>query len=251
MSVAGEALPVGTRVILRATVGSNVHGVAVGADDRDELGVCIEPPECVIGLRHFETYVWRTKPEGVRSEAGDLDLTIHSLRKFARLAAKGNPTILMLLFVPSEHRVDNDGIGSWLLSERQMFIARNAGRAFLGYLTAQKERLLGERGQKRTKRPELVEEYGYDTKYAGHMIRLGIQGIELLETGKITLPMPDADVVLAVRNGEWDLQKVLTRAGELERDLEDLLDTSPLPEKPNYAVIDDFLVNAYQEAWHS
>jgi hypothetical protein len=51
------------------------------------MGVCIEPPEYVIGLEHFETWVHRTRPEGVRSEAGDLDLVVNSLRKYARLVA--------------------------------------------------------------------------------------------------------------------------------------------------------------------
>ena len=42
-------------LILRATVGSLVHGLAnPGTDDRDELGVCIEPPEDLLGFRRFE-----------------------------------------------------------------------------------------------------------------------------------------------------------------------------------------------------
>ena len=41
-----------------------------------------------------------------------------------------------------------------------------------------------------TNRPELVAVHGYDTKYAMHALRLGLQGIELLTTGRITLPVP-------------------------------------------------------------
>jgi hypothetical protein len=38
-------------VILRAQVGSGVHGTAVaGQDDRDELGICLEPPQFITGL---------------------------------------------------------------------------------------------------------------------------------------------------------------------------------------------------------
>lgn len=90
--------------ILRCVVGSTVHGLAVtdGLEDRDEMGVCIEPPECVIGLRRFDHWVYRTKPDGVRSEAGDLDLVIYSLRKWMRLALRGNPTVLLLLFAPDD-----------------------------------------------------------------------------------------------------------------------------------------------------
>lgn len=45
--------------ILRCLVGSTVHGTAVeGQDDRDEMGICIEPPEYVIGLKPFEQYIF-------------------------------------------------------------------------------------------------------------------------------------------------------------------------------------------------
>jgi uncharacterized protein len=64
--------------IVRATVGSSVHGLHHGGqDDRDEMAVFIEPPEYLLGLARargirsgmygFEHYVARTQPEGVRS----------------------------------------------------------------------------------------------------------------------------------------------------------------------------------------
>jgi hypothetical protein len=131
------------------------------------------------------------------------------------------------------------------------FVARQAGKAFLGYLTAQKQRLLGERGQLRTHRPELVNEHGYDTKYAMHMLRLGYQGRELLETGRISLPMREHERqrVFSVRRGEVPFNDVLTEIGELVRELEDLLETSPLPPDPGRTTVDDFLVRAYRQYW--
>jgi uncharacterized protein len=238
--------------ILRAVVGSTLHGLALeGTDDRDEMGVCIEPPEYVIGLRQFEQWVYRTKPEGVRSEAGDLDLAIYSLRKYARLALNGNPTILLLLFAPPEYLLDLNEAGAELQALAPSFASKRAIRAFLGYLTAQKQRLLGERGQKRTKRPELEAAHGYDTKYAMHMLRLGYQGVEFGTTGRLTLPMDSEvrDHVMAVRRGELDLNHVLTAVGELEAELEGLLITSPLPDQPEREVVDDFLIRSYREAW--
>ncbi len=86
--------------VLRGQVGSGLHGVTTGNDDRDEMGVAIEPPAYVIGNAKFEQYQWRTQPEGVRSGKGDLDLVIYSLRKWARLAAQGNPTVLLLMYIP-------------------------------------------------------------------------------------------------------------------------------------------------------
>src|SRR5436309_145661 len=101
-----------TNMVVRGLVGSGVHGTSVaGTDDRDELGICIEPPDYVIGLNRFEQYIYRSAqeramlaqekaPQQARSYAGDLDLTIYSLRKYCRLAAKGNPSILLLLYLP-------------------------------------------------------------------------------------------------------------------------------------------------------
>src|SRR2546423_1793482 len=76
-----------------------------------------------------------------------------------------------------------------------------------GCLPAQKQAMLGQRGGHRPTRPELVEAHGHDTKFAGHVLRLGYQGVEFLESGRITLPMPEPQRqrVLAVRRGEVPL----------------------------------------------
>ncbi|HEY1366363.1 MAG TPA: hypothetical protein VGF23_04585 [Gaiellaceae bacterium] len=86
---------------------------------------------------------------------------------------------------------------------RGTLLSRRAGRGYLGYLHGQKQRLLGIQGQKRVNRPELVEAHGFDTKYAMHAARLGYQGLELLETGSLTLPMPEPERsrVMAIRTG--------------------------------------------------
>jgi predicted nucleotidyltransferase len=235
--------------ILLATVGSGAHGLALpGTDDHDEMGVCIEPPSHVIGLHLFEQDVFRSKPEGVRSEHGDTDRTIYSARKFCRLALNGNPSIITLLYAPERWA---NGWGESLIGLRQCFSARRAGKAFLGYMTQQRQRLLGERGQMNVKRPELVDAHGFDTKYAMHMLRLGYQGVEFLETGGLTLPMREEEraFVYATRKGEVPLNDVLTCAGELERRVEDLLTTSPLPEQPDYEKVNEWLIRTYLDYW--
>lgn len=255
MSEEFKNLPPGSVVILQATVGSTVHGTAVaGTDDRDEMAICIEPPEKVVGLHHFETMVYRTQPEGVRSGPGDLDLVVHTLRKFTRLAARGNPSILLPLYVPPSAFVGKPHFyGHELRRVRNLFLSKQVGKAFLGYLIAQKERLMGDRGQMRIKRQELIDQYGFDTKYAGHVVRLAHQGIELMTTGTLSLPMrkAEADEVLAIRTGKFNFQQVLTRAGELERALRDSLDTDLLPDHPDEAGIDRFVVDTYLNMWFS
>ena len=248
--------------VLRATVGSTVHGLHHGGqDDRDEMAIFIEPPQFLLGLARapairgglygFEHYVDRTQPEGARSGPGDLDLIAYSLRKYVRLALKGHPTILLLLFVPEELIVEEKTIGRELRDLRPSLLSKRAGRGYLGYLRGQKERLLGTRGQKNVNRPELVEAHGFDTKYAMHAARLGYQGIELLETGWLTLPMPEPhrSSVMAIRKGERTFDETIAEIDEVERRLAGALESSLLPDEPNRAAVDHFLVDAYRRAW--
>lgn len=241
--------------ILRAVVGSKCHGLNLeGNDDRDEMGVCVEPMEGVVGFHEFEQYIFRSAAlrEGKHdapSQPGDLDLCIYSLRKFLRLAMHGNPSVLLLLFVKDPLTLT--AAGRELQELAPHIVNRQAGKRFLGYLEAQRQRLLGERGQKKVNRPELEQLHGYDTKYACHIVRLGFEGVELMETGKISLPMPEPNLswCRAIRNGEVPLQDVLTKAGELEREIKDMLDDSPLPAEPNEHLVEEWMLDKYHYSW--
>lgn len=245
--------------ILRVPAGSTLHGLNLpGTDDSDEVGICIEDLEAAMGFSEFEQYIYRTAAEregkhDAPSRAGDLDLTIFSLRKFLRLAMQGNPQILQCLFVPSPLCVIRNATGAQLQELAPLIVSRHAGSRYLGYLEAQRQRLLGERGQKKVNRPELEAKHGFDTKYAMHILRLGFQGVELMSTGRITLPMREADraYVYATRLGEVPLQDVLTKAGELERQIKDLLDDAPVPAEPARDTIEAWMISAYWRTWRA
>src|SRR6516165_9507151 len=141
--------------ILRGVVGSTTHGTAIeGQDDRDEMGVFIEPPAYVCGLTPCDHYIYRDQPEGVRSQPGDLDLTMYSLRRFCRLAAQGNPSVILLLWLSAY--ILKTPVGDALVGMREAFVSQESGKRFLGYLAAQKSKLTGERANT-VRRPELVE----------------------------------------------------------------------------------------------
>jgi len=243
--------------ILRGLVGSSVHGLVLGGtDDRDEMGVCVEPRRYIVGFGRFEQWVYRSAAEregraGARSRAGDLDLTIYSLRKWARLALQGNPTVLLLLYLPDDALVVRTEVGRQLQQLAPAFASRQAGRRFLGYLEAQRQRLVGECGQRDVNRAELVKQLGYDTKYAMHMLRLGHQGAEFLETGRLALPMrgPVRSHLMDVRRGRSNLADVLAECMELELRLGALLESSTLPLKPETDRVERFVMDTYAAAW--
>ncbi|MDP9431381.1 MAG: nucleotidyltransferase domain-containing protein [Actinomycetota bacterium] len=255
--------------ILRAQVGSGVHGTSVaGQDDRDEMGICLEPPEFITGVTHvpagtaaggatvpFEQYqrhtVWdREGGLANRSGVGDLDVVIYSARKWARLALAGNPTVLLLLFVPDEEVVHRDDAGAELMANASRFVSRLAADRFLGYLQAQKRAMTGGSGA-HTNRPELVAAHGYDTKFAMHALRLGVQGVELLTAGRITLPVsgPAGDYVRRVRRGDVALAEVLDRLNSVQQELTRLRSDAAIPPQPDRNWVNGWLHRSYTGFW--
>src|SRR5215472_1965343 len=256
-------------MIMRVQVGSGVHGTSItGQDDRDEMGLCLEPARFVTGLARvpngtggegpsvpFEQYERHTawdKPGGLanRSGAGDLDVVIYSARKWARLAVAGNPTVLLVLFVPDEEVVFRNEAGAELTGNAHRFVSRLAAGRFLGYLKAQKAAMTGGTGA-HTNRPELVAVHGYDTKYAVHALRLGLQGIELLTTGRITLPVPEPHraYLRSIRRGEVPLAEVLDAITDAESQLMRLRADAAVPDQPDRGWVDEWLHRSYLDFW--
>jgi len=236
--------------VLRVLVGSSVHGLSnPGTDDRDEMGVCVEPPEYVLGLREFEHFVYRTQPEGEPSGPGDLDLTIYGLRKWCRLAMRGSPTVLLLLFAQGDDVLLQTPIGEEMRRLAPVFISRRTGEAFLGYLGSQRRAFEEERPRTREQGPT----HGYDTKYAMHALRIAHQGHELLTTGRITLPVaePHRSRLMAVRHGEPREAQIRAMLDDAETALQKALDSTGLPERADRDAIDAFLVSAYEQAWRT
>lgn len=240
-------------VILECVVGSTVHGTAVndGLEDLDLMAVVIEDQATFCGFGVTDTWTKRTKPMGVRSEAGDVDWVGYGLKKYLHLALKGNPSVLLALFVPEQHIRHQTLIGSELRWLAPSIVSKQAYGPFRGYMRQQHERLLGLRGQKNVTRPELVAAYGYDTKYAGQVIRLGLQGEELLMTGRLSLPMKDADreLCIKVRTGGFTLAEVSDLIHDAERRLDAAYAASPLPEKPDTEKVEAWMLNRYLTAW--
>jgi len=237
--------------ILRVLAGSEVHGTNLpGSSDHDELGVCIPPKTHVLGIATFEQWEHRTAAQGTRSGPGDIDVTVYALAKFCRLAAAGNPSILLPLFVPDEHTLVVTDEGRLLRDHAHLFWSRAAGHRFLGYLTSQRDKMLGVRGN-RTKRPELVAEHGYDTKFAGHAVRLGYQGVEFLETGRLTLPMgPVArESILAVRRGQHELADVIDLINAYTVRLRVLVKDESIPYAADRQAISDLMIRLCESWW--
>lgn len=248
---------VARKTILEAVVGSSTHGVSVSdQDDTDYMGVFIETPLYTLGLQELDTYTWRTQPEGSRSGPGDIDAVYYSLRKYIRLCEKGNPSVLAMLWLgeTDPNLTVRKSAGDRLRILRDEFITQNTLDSFLGYATAQMKRLETHSGQgKNVKRPELVDAFGFDTKFAGHAIRLAIQGYTLFDEGYYPVPLPSehAEEVIKVRTGVYPFKEALEKGKYWISKLEDLKHNrgSDFPKVPDRKRLNNWLVDMYLKNW--
>jgi uncharacterized protein len=251
-----ELPPLPSQTILLVEVGSTAHGTGIpGGEDYDQLGVVVETREQVLGLdpRGFATVMQRTQPEGVRSGPGDVDRTLHALRRFLRLAASGNPSILMALWAPIDLATT---VGVSLRGLGDAFVGRHVVPRYRGYMQSQAQRLLGVRGGGHGRRggggrQELLTAHGYDTKYAMHCSRLGFQCLELLATGGLELPIQGepADWLRGVRRGDVPFDVWWDRTLDLDRQLAELEHDERLDDGPDVARIERWSIDAHATVW--
>jgi hypothetical protein len=166
--------------------------------------------------------------------------------KWAGLAVKGNPSALHFLFEPLEFTTN-----TWdqFSSPPELFLAKGHVKPFLGFANDQMKRLLGQKGQKNIHRAELEHKHGYDTKYAMHVIRSYGEAKELMEHGRISLPRPNRDELVANRRGKYFLTEIQELGAQLEAEAIAAQATSPLPDKVDRDEINSLLANAHLRFW--
>lgn len=230
--------------------GSALHGVKVhGTDDTDVYGVYIEKPWLALGINGMEHFVASTSPNSRRNVSSDVDVMLYSLRKWATLTAKGNPTMLHSLFTPATPCEIEWAV---IVEHREIFLAKAHAKKYMGYADAQLKRMRGLRGAgKHGQRPEIIERHGYDTKAAMHTLRLLYEGIELMKEQRVTLPRtPDErELLLEVRRGEWSEDRVIRHANRLFEALGRATEKSNLPETVDLCGISRLIGRLYIERW--
>ena len=86
-----------------------------------------------------------------------------------------------------------------------------------------------------------------NTKHAMHLLRLLRMGEEILREGVVRVLRPDAEWLLAVRNGALTYDEVLTYAAEHKARLAATIAHSPLPEEPDEQAADRLLIELQSE----
>lgn len=87
-------------------------------------------------------------------------------------------------------------------------------------------------------RATLEEKWGYDTKHAMHLVRLLRMCREILEGKGVLVKRPDAEELLAIRNGVWTYEALVEWAEAEDKALNAVAKSSPLPPTPPREALD-------------
>lgn len=100
-------------------------------------------------------------------------------------------------------------------------------------------------------RAKLEAAHGYDTKHALHLVRLLRMGHEILTTGKVIVRRPDAEELLAIRNGCYTLDELLEKVEALKSSLDQVYEskTYVVPFGPPHQEMSDFAVELHDTYW--
>jgi len=94
------------------------------------------------------------------------------------------------------------------------------------------------RKERNEARASLEERMGFDGKHAAHLIRLLRMAEEVLTQHKVIVKRPDAQELLAIRNGAWSLERIIAYAEEKNKQIQELCKTSDLREEVDREMAD-------------
>lgn len=214
--------------------GSQSYGTNHEGSDEDIRGVYAAPKHIV-----NTPFYAREEYEVINVEEHE-DAQLWELSKFIREIAGASPSYIETLFIPNEHIIKSSEAYRYLREQSDIFVTQQLAKGYLGFAESQlrKVQLSVKMGLENAdihnyKRRSLVEQYGYDTKYALHAMRTVLMAREIVENQTVTVKRPEAAMLKSnFVEGNLPYEQFITLFNE-ERDkaLNAIKFSSHLPER--------------------
>ncbi|SER25606.1 Predicted nucleotidyltransferase [Gracilibacillus ureilyticus] len=227
------------RTIILAPTGSYAYGTNTENSDRDYKGVCVPPVDYYLGLKAFNEYN-TTGGKNFKNTKDDVDVSIIHVNKFVRDAMQGVPNNIEILFARQQDYLKVTELGQVLIDHKKLFLSKHIYKRFGGYANSQMQKL---KNKSVTEVKDTSNFYDYDTKLFMHNIRLLTSAIEILETGDYQTYRPNRQLLLDCRNGKYTFSEAMEMIEMYDNQLTAAWQNSELPEKPDYAQINQLLID--------
>jgi predicted nucleotidyltransferase len=247
-----------TNVMYETLMGSIAYGVSTDNSDRDVYGFCIPPKDVVFPHLAGEVMGFGTPgprfdqfqqhhvqdADALGGKGCEYDVSIYSIVRYFSLCMDCNPNMIDSLFTPQDCVLQITKVGNMVREARHQFLHKGCWHKFKGYAYAQLHKL-------RTKDPigkrrELIDQFGFDVKFAYHTVRLLSECEQMLMEGDLDLRR-NHEQLKAIRRGELSEADIMAWVTDKERQLESLYVRSTLPAVPDEARIKTLLLNCLEE----
>ncbi len=203
-----------SHVHYRCVVGSRAYGLDHADSDTDLRGFYVAPA----------AMQWSLFGVPEQLERQEEDICYWEIEKFIKLALKANPNVLECLYTPLVEHCSE--LAKELLDERDMFLSQMIYQTYNRYVMSQFKTM----NRKRQKGLEVKP------KHAMHLIRLMLSGLTILEEGFVPLSVnTHRERMLSIKRGEVPWEEVDAWRLELHEAFDRALETTSLPERPDYA----------------
>jgi len=239
-------------------MGSVAYGVSTDTSDFDVYGFCIPPKEMVFPhlageipgfgrqIQRFEVFQQHhvLDKEALGGKGRSYDLSVYSVVKYFQLCMENNPNMLDSLFTPDRCVLHLTPVGQMVRENRRIFLHKGVWHKFKGYAYAQVHKMKNKEPE--GKRRELVEKFGYDVKFAYHVVRLLNEVEQLLTEGDLDLER-NREQLKSIRRGEWSEHDVYAYFTSKEKELETAYTNSSLPHSPDEKRVKQLLLDVLEQ----
>jgi uncharacterized protein len=241
-------------------MGSMAYGVSSDASDVDVYGFCIPPKDIVFPhtagyIPNFSTQVpnfdqFQQHHISEKDHGKQYDVSIYSIVKYFKLCMNNNPNMIDSLFTPINCVLSCTKIGEMVRLERRKFLHKGAWHTFKGYAYSQMNKMRVKEPDSESVRYEMVQKYGYDVKFAYHVVRLLNEAEQILNEGDIDL-MQNREQLKSIRRGEWKIEDIEDHFNRKEKELGALYNSSKLQHSPDEEFLKQLLLNCLEEHYGS
>jgi len=230
--------------------GSKAYGLDTPTSDTDIRGVVYLPERMLLGLGRFEQIENQSK-----------DICYYSLQKLFNLALKNNVHAMEMLWMPKRTVNFIHPLFEQVLDNKNLFMSKRIAYTCGGY-AFQQVKVAFTKMKNKTGRVSLLEQFGYDTKFMSHSIRIYRMAREALETGFLNVYRPDREFLLDVKVGKYKLEDIVVMGKNSEgkdtfvggllaeelRLFNEALAKTKLPTDPPFQKIENLLIKVQKEA---
>ena len=237
------------------TMGSQAYGVSTDDSDLDVYGFCIPPKDMVFphlagvipgfGDQGEAFEQWSEHHIKDPNKAVEYDFAVFSIVKYFQLCMQNNPNMIDSLFTPRNCVIHSTPVSEHLRDNRKLFLHKGSWHKFKGYAYAQMSKIRNKVNSSNPKRAAVIQEHGYDLKFAYHIVRLLNEVEQILVEGDLDLQR-NREQLKEIRRGEWTLEQVEGYFESKEKLLESTYASSALPYAPDESVLKKILLECLE-----